>query len=210
MLGFEDPDLSSIPNGAPTLGKDARQLMVQKVVSNRWRLINFDVATAFLQGKGDGRRLGITPPYELRKALKMGPHDQCLLEGGAYGRIDAPFLWFQTFKETLEKLGFLQSPFDACTCSLVTQDAKGNPVVHGVLGIHVDDGIGGGDPYFTEVVQKLRATVSGRTTRLSLPSPGFISGNGTTGVWNKTRFLTLKGFNLSTFLGSGVNRRMQC
>ena len=52
VLGFEDPDLSSMPNDAPTLGKDARQLILQKVVSNRWRLINFDVATAFLQGKG--------------------------------------------------------------------------------------------------------------------------------------------------------------
>ena len=31
VLGFEDPDLSTIPNDAPTLGKDARQLIIQKV-----------------------------------------------------------------------------------------------------------------------------------------------------------------------------------
>ena len=83
VLGFEDPDLSSIPNHAPTLGKDARQLILQKKVSNRWRLINFDVATALLQGKGDGRRLGIRPPEGLRRALNMGADDQCLLERGA-------------------------------------------------------------------------------------------------------------------------------
>eukprot|EP00439_Symbiodinium_sp_Y106_P003663 s9931_g1.t1 len=160
VLGFEDPDIQSIPNDAPTLGKDARQMILQKVVSNRWKLINFDVSTAFLQGKGDGRTLGIHPPEELRQALRMKPSDQCLLEGGAYGRIDAPFLWFQTFKETLEELGFIQSPFDACTFSLVTPGPNDKPVVHGVLGIHVDDGIGGGDEYFSEVLEQLRGIYS--------------------------------------------------
>ncbi|CAE7416296.1 TY5A [Symbiodinium microadriaticum] len=107
-------------------------------------------------GKGDGRKLGIKPPEELREALKMGPTDQCRLEGGAYGRIDAPFLWFQTLKQTLEELGFIQNPFDACTFSLVTKGPDGEPRVHGVLGIHVDDGIGGGDSYFGRIIEQLR------------------------------------------------------
>ena len=156
VLGFEDPGLSDIPNDAPTLGKDGRQLILQQVASRKWKLINFDISTAFLQGKGDGRKLGIKPPEELREALKMGPTDQCRLEGGAYGRIDAPFLWFQTLKQTLEELGFIQSPFDACTFSLVTKGPDGEPRVHGVLGIHVDDGIGGGDSYFARVIEQLR------------------------------------------------------
>ena len=116
VLGFEDPGLSDIPNDAPTLGKDGRQLILQQVASRQWKLINFDISTAFLQGKGDGK-LGIKPPEELREALGMAPTDQCRLEGGAYGRIDAPFLWFQTLKQTLEELGFIQSPFDPCTSS---------------------------------------------------------------------------------------------
>ena len=128
------------PRDSPTLGKNARQLLLQKIASNRWKLINFDVSTAFLQGQGDGRKIGILPPEELKRALKMQAGEQCLLEGGAYGRIDAPFLWFQTFKKTLEDLGFVQSPFDACMFSLVTQQVDGSPRVHGVLGINVDDG----------------------------------------------------------------------
>ena len=44
----------------------------------------------------------------------------------------------------------------ACTFNLVTQGKQGNPVVHGVLGIHLDDGIGGGDSYFTQTIEKLR------------------------------------------------------
>lgn len=40
VLGFEDPDISSVPNDAPTLSKDAKQMILQKVASNRWDLIN--------------------------------------------------------------------------------------------------------------------------------------------------------------------------
>jgi hypothetical protein len=59
ILGFEDPDISVVPNDAPTLGKDGKQLILQKVSSNRWPLLNFDISTAFLKGEGDGRELGI-------------------------------------------------------------------------------------------------------------------------------------------------------
>ena len=156
VLGVEGPGLSHIPNDAPTLGKDARQLILQKVSADKWKLFNFDISTAFLQGQGDGRALGIHPPEELKHALDMKLGDQCQLMGGAYGRVDAPFLWFKTLKGTLENLGFVQSPFDACTFSLISQDAQGKPEVHGILGVHVDDGPGGGDQYFKMVIQKLR------------------------------------------------------
>ena len=65
-------------------------------------------------------------------------------------------MWFQTLKQTLSDLGFVQSPFDACTFSLVTPQPNGEPLVRGVLGIHVDDGLGGGDAYFKKVIQQLR------------------------------------------------------
>ncbi|CAE7733941.1 GIP [Symbiodinium pilosum] len=84
VLGFEDPGLGDIPNDAPTLGKDARQLILQKVAANRWKLINFDISTAFLQGEGDGRQLGIHPPEELRQALKMKPGEQEKYSFGSY------------------------------------------------------------------------------------------------------------------------------
>ena len=84
---------------------------------------SFGISTAFLQGRGDGRTLGIHPPEEIRQTLDMKPGDQYHLMGGAYGRIDAPFLWFKTLKGTLESLNFAQSPFDACTFSLITQDS---------------------------------------------------------------------------------------
>ena len=79
--------------------------VLQTVASNRWELVSFDVSTAFLHGKGDGRELGIHPPPELREALEIGEQDQCALDGGAYGRIDAPYLWFCEFRDELIKQG---------------------------------------------------------------------------------------------------------
>eukprot|EP00435_Cladocopium_sp_Y103_P032161 s399_g8.t1 len=160
ILGFEDPDISVVPNDAPTLSKDGKQLIIQKVTSNRWPLLNFDISTAFLKGEGDGRPLGIHPPEEISTALSLKPGEQCGLTGGAYGRIDGPFLWYQAFKSTLEELGFVSCPLDGCVFSLVTKGKDGAPVVRGVLGIHVDDGLGGGDDYFMGVIERLREKYS--------------------------------------------------
>ena len=160
ILGFEDPDLSVVPNDAPTLSKDGKQLILQKVASNKWSLLNFDISTAFLKGEGDGRVLGIHPPQEISNALGLREGEQCGLTGGAYGRIDGPFLWYKAFKRTLEELGFISCPLDGCVFSLVTKGPQGEPQVRGVLGIHVDDGIGGGDEYFMGVINKLREKYS--------------------------------------------------
>ncbi|CAE7349620.1 unnamed protein product [Symbiodinium sp. CCMP2592] len=88
-----DPDLQTVPNDAPTLAKDARQLLLQKIVSQRWKLINFDISTAFLQGKGDGRALGIRAPPEIRAALGMRDRDQLrgIYSFGAYEEMDFVF-----------------------------------------------------------------------------------------------------------------------
>ena len=66
VLGFEDPDIDIIHNDAPTLSKDGRQLLLQKIASNHWELCSFDVSTAFLHGKRDGRVL------ESRRQKKSG------------------------------------------------------------------------------------------------------------------------------------------
>ena len=141
VFGFEDPQLSTIAADAPTLSKDGKQLVLQQIVSTGWRLINFDISTAFLKGAGNGRQLGLLAPPDLQKAIGMKPDDQCQLLGGAYGRADAPTLWYRTLRETLEPLGFVVHPLDGCVFSLVSTDSQGRVNAHGFLGIHVDDGI---------------------------------------------------------------------
>ena len=82
VIGFEDPDVSTIANDSPTLTKDGRQIVLQQVSSHQWPLISFDISTAFLHGKGDGRNLGLHPTPEIREALGMSSSDQCALNGG--------------------------------------------------------------------------------------------------------------------------------
>lgn len=75
VIGWEDPELDRVVNDAPTLTKDGRMLVLQGVASHKWPLISFDISTAFLHGKGDGRPLGLVPTPEMRDALDMGEFD---------------------------------------------------------------------------------------------------------------------------------------
>ena len=150
VIGWEDPDLDQVINDAPTLSKDGRTVLLQAVASHQWPLISFDVSTAFLHGKGDGRPLGLVPVPEMREALNMSETDQVQLDGGAYGRIDAPFLWFCEFRDELKRQGCRQSPLDPCVFTYHSQDG-----LEGCLGIHVDDGIGGGSPKFMDMLRRV-------------------------------------------------------
>jgi hypothetical protein len=56
----------------------------------------------------------------------------------------------------LRRLGFETSPFDPC-CFVLRSPPKGDQPgqLEGILGVHVDDGIGGGSPYFESKIQEL-------------------------------------------------------
>ena len=82
------------------------------------------------------------------------------MDGGAYGRIDAPYLWYQELRKALLELGFPQSPFDPCLYTLSERGSSGVVQHHGVLGVHVDDGICGGDSRFHAALDKLRSRFS--------------------------------------------------
>ena len=100
--------------------------------------------------------MGLDPVPELRQAMNMGPHEIGKLNKGAYGLIDAPYLWYCALVKELTALGFETSPFDPCLFVLrepLTSPRKGQ--VAGVLGVHVDDGIGGGNAYYDSKIQEL-------------------------------------------------------
>ena len=76
----------------------------------------------------------------------------CKLEKGAYGLIDAPYMWYRAILEELTRLGFEQSPFDPCVFML-REASTGKP--EGVIGLHVDDGLCGGNQRFLNVLAEL-------------------------------------------------------
>lgn len=155
VLGYMDPQLETIPRDSPTLNRSSRMLVLQLISSMCWTLMSFDVKAAFLQGKTqEGRVIGLEPPPELAQALKLKAGDVCRLEKSAYGLIDAPYLWYKELDSTLRELSFIPSPFDPCVYVLYS---PGSTLPSGVLGIHVDDGLCGGDKYFHQQLSKLES-----------------------------------------------------
>eukprot|EP00435_Cladocopium_sp_Y103_P028567 s529_g7.t1 len=145
VLGYEDPQVDSIPRDSPTMSKLTRMLILQLAASNHWLVESFDIKTAFLRGQEQkGRNLGLEPPSEMRQRLNMHPGEVLKLLKGAYGRVDAPFLWFQELQSTLLDLGFRAAPFDPC--SFILSDDSG--ATQGIIGVHVDDGLCAGSEMF--------------------------------------------------------------
>ena len=152
ILGYEDPDLCDIPRDSPTLQKESRSLILQLCAARHHKIRSFDIKTAFLRGsRRDNRLLGVDPPPELRDKLNLRDDEICELLKSAYGLVNAPFLWYQELRESLLNLGFRISPLDPCLFVLTNEQGY----VHGVIGMHVDDGLCFGDAVFNKALDVL-------------------------------------------------------
>ena len=154
VKGFQDPEVGNVQTDSPTLSRDACMLLLQTVSSHHWQLQNFDIRTAFLRGKGDGRELAMQPVPELKELMGLSDDQVCLLEGNAYGRVDAPLLFYKELRKQLEQLSFECHPLDNCLFLLRNQ--KDPTKLDGILGTHVDDGIGGGNHRYEQALESLQ------------------------------------------------------
>lgn len=87
------------------------------------------------------------PPPELRKKLDLTQDQMCALVGNAYGRVDAPLLFYKDFSNRLFKLQFTRHPL-APRILMLELFKAGQRTLHGIIGSYVDDGICGGDRDF--------------------------------------------------------------
>ncbi|CAE7220336.1 unnamed protein product, partial [Symbiodinium sp. CCMP2456] len=94
--------------------------------------------------------LAMEPPPEVRKALNLKDDQVCELLGNAYGRVDAPLLFYKELSKQLLQLGFTRHPLEPCVFMLYTGQK-----LNGILGVHVDDGVCGGDAKFSQKIQEL-------------------------------------------------------
>ena len=153
ILGYLDPKIAEVPRDSPTLGRHSKMLLLQTIASKGWDLQSFDIKAAFLQGKNQKDRiLAIEPVAEIIQMMKLSSREICKLEKGAYGLVDAPYMWFQAILEELIKLGFEQSPFDPCMFTLRNPQ---NQQLDGILGLHVDDGLCAGNHHFRDKLRLL-------------------------------------------------------
>ena len=155
VLGYLDPDLENIPRDSPTLGRNSRMLILQLIASHGWVLQSFDIKAAFLQGEPQADRvMGLEPTDEFRKQFNMKPDQILRLVKGAYGLVDAPFLWYQALRSELLRLGLEEAPWDP-TVFIMRDPLTRRP--KGVIGMHVDDGLCGGDDDFVTLLKKLES-----------------------------------------------------
>ena len=157
VKGFQDPDIGSLCSDSPTLTRDSRMLLLQTVSSMRWVVQSFDITTAFLRGRSDDRQLAMEAPPELQALLGIDSKQVCLLRGNANGRVDAPLLFYEEFKSRLEDVGFQTHPLD--NCLFLLRNPTNPKILDGILGTHVDDGIGGGNSNFEKALEKLQKTL---------------------------------------------------
>jgi len=132
-------------------------LLLQKIASKHWVVQSFDITTAFLRGRSDSRELSMEAPAELKALLGMDNSQACLLQGNAYGRVDAPLLFYPEFRKRLEEIGFEAHPLD--NCLFLLRNPENRNQLDGILGTHVDDGIGGGNTRFELALEKLQKTL---------------------------------------------------
>ena len=73
------------------------------------------------------------------------------LRKAVYGLVDAPNKWWDRLKKSLIRHGFTSCALDPCAFVL-----RKSGKIHGVLGVHVDDVIGGGDETFDRILTAVR------------------------------------------------------
>src|ERR1700755_53927 len=111
-----------------------------------WEVKTLDVKTAYLQGKDMEREVVIKPPEEAN-TLKLWK-----LKKTVYGLKDAARKWYESLVELLIKLGGKRSKID----NTIFKWEDGG-MVYGIMGIHVDDLIYGGDKIFEEkIISKIK------------------------------------------------------
>ena len=135
---------------SPTCSKESVRTILNVMAVKSWTPHSLDVKSAFLQGQPIKRDIYLKPPPEAEAKNKLWKLNKCV-----YGLDEASRYWYLRVKTLLLSLGLELSPFDNCVFLLKNQ---GDLV--GVLGLHVDDFIWGGDHNFGIVIGELRNVLS--------------------------------------------------
>ena len=151
VLGFQDPDLTEVSRDSPTFSAASEALIVQWVASHKHRLISGDIKTAFLSGDEDIRNIFISPLDDVKQMLNVDHETVLRLRKAVYGLANAPKKWCDRLKKSLIEHGFTSSALDPCAFVL-----RMSGKIHGALGVHVDDVIGGGDEAFDRIMTAVR------------------------------------------------------
>ena len=166
LQGFRHVDVTSkkLETESPTLSKGSRSLIMLLCCQMGWKIFSADVKSAFLQSDDIDQeiRLFAVPNRDIRKRLArlMDLKDFQILRilKPAFGDVRAPRQWYTTAdRVNREELTFARHKLDRCVYLSCRQAQEGDDpfrvfnkegvamVMDGVLGVHVDDVVGGGE-----------------------------------------------------------------
>lgn len=142
--GDRDPDITVLRRDAPTMTRLSLMVLLQVAASkSNWFLFNADITGAFLQGdqKLASRKeaLYLRQPREGLPGLVRG--QLLLVVRGIFGLANSPRLFWRHLRDSLIRLGFVQSTLDRAVFFYY----KAEKLIL-ALGAHVDDLIGTGEP----------------------------------------------------------------
>ena len=150
VRGFEEKDLE-IPRDSPTVGKGAMRIFLSIAGLEQWTVKTTDIKSTFLQGKELDREIFVKPPKE-----SGTPKPKIWkLKHGLYGLKDGARQFYDSVKEELLKLGFIQCRLDPAVFYFQEQKK-----LKGMICCHVDDFLHAGDLRFDQLMEKLRARFS--------------------------------------------------
>ena len=182
VRGFMDPDAweGTVPTSSPTTTRLSRSMLLSLAASMSWPVWTSDIATAFLQGKPQSRKLWVQLPAECLDLLGASADTRMLLLEPCYGQIDsdAPRSWYMAAVDKVLSMGLRQRPQDPC-CFLAYEadlNVEYNPEheqphllgpcgLCGIIIMHVDDMLGCGSNDSTtyhSVITKLKSTFNFR------------------------------------------------
>ena len=123
VRGYADVDAleGGLQTSSPTTSRLARSVLMSISATLGWDLWTADVATAFLQGLPQERKLWVKLPADALAILGATPDTRMLLLNPCYGQLDAPRRWYLEAVRRLKELGLRQHPLDPC-CFLMYED----------------------------------------------------------------------------------------
>ncbi|CAK0842079.1 unnamed protein product, partial [Prorocentrum cordatum] len=146
ILGYQHPSLTELSTAALTPGKLARNMLFQVCAQHKFKLKFGDVSSAFLQtdASEEFESLNVKVPTEVAHAFpdELGRPAQILkMVESFYGLTTAPRAWWLDIPRKLCDRGWRPLRADQCAWTLLDS----NNQLKGIIGVHVDDFIIGGD-----------------------------------------------------------------
>ena len=157
VRGFEDEAVEKTLTNSPTCSKETIRVCMSLISSNKWKCCSIDAKTAFLQGNPLKRDIYIKPPKEAETTSLWR------LKKAVYGLNEASRHWYEKVKDELLKLGFQCSKFDEAFFFLKSENK-----LAGLMSVHVDDFLNGGNNIFRDQLAQLKSQV---TFGEELPAP---------------------------------------